>query len=235
VGLILLLTCLALPCLAQPDLNKINQQLFEPPAQTVEGQTNDPAVDAAFNLLLNSFYRSFYQRVAYLAIADQTDPAKLATLKGERAANPRLQRCVYWLATAEAAGEKPEAVLDDAAKNNGTAVTPYAGFVRWGLLENLKIAKELGLLTPEGMAELRRGKSATITKGQYTGQKAEAENVIPRTVCPELANQVMNLELLPASLNRAKSDKVTDRARVFAKELYDAKLLSEEGWKRVEK
>ena len=44
---------------------------------------------------------------------------------------------------------------------------------------------------------------------------------------------MMNLELLPASLNRAKSDKVTDRARVFAKELYDAKLLSEEGWKRV--
>jgi len=34
--------------------------------------------------------------------------------------------------------------------------------------------------------------------------------------------------------NRAKSDKVTDRARVFAKELYDAKLLSEEGWKAIE-
>jgi hypothetical protein len=32
----------------------------------------------------------------------------------------------------------------------------------------------------------------------------------------------------PGMLNRAKSDKVTDRARVFAKELYDAKLLSEE-------
>ena len=58
--------------------------------------------------------------------------------------------------------------------------------------------------------------------------------MIPRAVCPELANQVMNLELMPASLNRAKSDKVTDRARVFAKELYDAKLLSGEGWKRVE-
>jgi len=53
--------------------------------------------------------------------------------------------------------------------------------------------------------------------------------VIPRAVCPELANQVMNLELLPASLNRAKSDKITERARVFAKELYDAGLLSEEG------
>jgi len=100
-------------------------------------------------------------------------------------------------------------------------------------LENLKIAKELGLLTLQGMAELRKGKSATITKGQYSGEEAEAEHVIPRAVCPELQNQVMNLELLPASVNRAKSDKVTDRAKVFAKELYDANLLSEEGWERV--
>ena len=168
-----------------------------------------------------------------VALASLTDPAKLATLKGERAANPRLQKCVYWLAYAEKQGEKPEAVLDESAKLNKTEGTQYAGFVRWGLLENLKIAKELGLLTPEGMAELRRGKSATITKGQYAGQEAEADHVIPRSVCPELQNQVMNLELLPASLNRAKSDKVTDRAKVFAKELYDAKLLSEQGWRKV--
>jgi hypothetical protein len=169
-----------------------------------------------------------------VAIAAQTDPLKLASLKGERAANPRLQRCVYWLAKAELDGEDPGAVLDEAAKLNKTAGTPYAGFVRWGLLENLKIAKELGLLNPAGMAEMRRGKSATITKGQYSGQQAEADHTIPRSVCPELANQVMNLELMPASLNRAKSDKVTERAKVFAKELYDSKLLSEEGWKRVE-
>ena len=84
------------------------------------------------------------------------------------------------------------------------------------------------------MAELKQGKSATITKGQYAGQKAEADDVIPRALCPELQNQVMNLELLPASLKQAKSDKVTDRARVFAKELYQAKLLSEEGWKKVQ-
>jgi hypothetical protein len=65
-------------------------------------------------------------------------------------------------------------------------------------------------------------------------QEAEADHVIPRAVCPELQNQVMNLELLPASLNRAKNDKVTFRAMVFAKGLYDAKLLSEEGWERLE-
>jgi hypothetical protein len=172
---------------------------------------------------------------AAVAIAEQTDPAKLATLKGERAANPRMQRCVYWLATAEAEGQKPEAVLDEAPKRNGTAGTPYAGFIRWGMLENLRLAKEYGILTPEGMAELRRGKSATITKGQYAGQEAEADHVIPRAVCPELQNQVMNLELLPASLNRAKSDKVTERAKVFAKELYEAKLLSESGFDSVKR
>jgi hypothetical protein len=166
-----------------------------------------------------------------VAIASLTDPTKLATLKGERAANPRLQKCVYWLAYAEQERAKPEAVLDESAKLNKTSGTPYSEFIRWGLLENLRIAKELGLLTPEGVAELRRGKSATITKGQYVGQEAEADHVIPRAICPELQNQVMNLELLPASLNRAKSDKVTERASLFAKELYDAKLLSEQGYR----
>ena len=171
---------------------------------------------------------------AAVAIAAQADPVKLATLKGDRAANPRMQRCVYWLATAEAAGEQPGAVLDEAARINGTAGTPYAGFIRWGMLENLKLAKELGILTPEGMAELRRGKSATITKGEYAGQEAEADHVIPVAVCPELRNQVMNLELLPAKLNRSKGAKIGERQKVFARELHDAKLLSDEGWAAIE-
>jgi len=190
---------------------------------------------ATLLLLLPTFeLKAEDAKTAQQAIASLTDPTKLATLKGERAANPQLQKCVYWLAYAEGQGEKPEAVLDESAKLNKTSGTPYAGFVSWGLLENLKIAKELELLTPEGMSELKQGKSATITKGEYSGQKAEADEVIPTALCPELKNQVMNLELLPASLKRAKSDKVTDRAKVFAKELYEAKLLSEEGWKKVQ-
>ena len=83
-------------------------------------------------------------------IASLTDPAKLTNLKGERQASSNLQKCVYWLAYAEEQGQKPEAVLDESAKLNKTAGTPCAGFVSWGLLENLKIAKELGLLTPKG-------------------------------------------------------------------------------------
>jgi len=187
-------------------------------------------------LLLAHGARAEVCDVSFIArsISALTDPVKLATLKGDRAANPRLQKCVYWLAYAEQQGEKPEALLDESAKLNNTAGTPYDGFIRWGLLENLKIAKELGLLTPEGMTELRRGNSATITKGQYAREEAEADHVIPRAVCPELENQVMNLELLPASLNRAKSNKVTGRAKVFAKELYEAGLLSEKSLSNIE-
>jgi hypothetical protein len=172
---------------------------------------------------------------AAVAIAAQTDPVELAKLKGERAANPKLQKCVYWLAYAEQQGQKPEAVLGEAARLNKSEGTPYDAFVRWGLLENLKIAKDLGLLTPEGMAELRRGKAATITKGQYAGQEAEAGDVIPTSLCPELQNQVMNLELLPFSLYEAKSEKVTERATVFAKELHDAKLLSDTGFNALQR
>ena len=34
---------------------------------------------------------------------------------------------------------------------------------------------------------------------------------------------------------KSQNDKLRKRVRAFAKELHDAKLLSEEGWKRVEK
>lgn len=168
-----------------------------------------------------------------IAIAAQTDPTKLSSLKGTRAANSRLQRCVYWLAYAEEQGQEPASVLDTSAKINKTAGSPYAGFIRWGLLNNLKIAHELGLLTKDGMNEMRRGKSATITQGQFTGQEATVDHVIPLSVCPELDNQVLNLELLPASLNSSKKDKIGARQVTFAKELNDAGLLSDEAFSRV--
>ena len=173
--------------------------------------------------------------VAAQAIAAQTDPAKLRTLKGSRAANPRLQRCIFWIAEAEAAGADPGAVLDQAAGLNGTSGTPRAGFLRWGLLENLRLAKEMGILGEDGREELRRGKSAAITRGDYVGQEAQADHVLPLALCPELGNEVFNLELLPAKLNQSKGMKVGERQKIFARELYEAKLLSLESFERVGK
>jgi len=57
---------------------------------------------------------------AAVAIAAQTDPAKLATLKGDLAANPRLQKCVFWLAYAEEHGEKPEGARAEGERKVGT-------------------------------------------------------------------------------------------------------------------
>lgn len=79
-------------------------------------------------IALGSFAEQRIQTPA-IALASLTDPAKLSTLRGERAANPRLFKCVYWLATAKEQGQDPKRVLADAAKLNGTSGTPYAGFL----------------------------------------------------------------------------------------------------------
>jgi len=42
-----------------------------------------------------------------------------------------------------------------------------------------------------------------------------------------------NFELLSAKLNRAKSAKIGERQKGFAKELHNTKLLSDQGWAAV--
>ena len=170
------------------------------------------------------------------AIASLTNPKKLATLKGERAANSRLQKCLYWVEVDQRAegGMKFYPLIMRSLELNGEKNTPYGNAILGSLFENYRLVNQMGLFTSEGMNELRQGKSATITKGEYAGQEAEADHVIPVAVCPELSNQVFNLELLPAKLNRAKGAKIGERQKVFAKELHDAKLLSDEGWAAIE-
>ena len=166
-------------------------------------------------------------------IAALTDPEKLGTLSRERAANPRLQKCVYWLATVKQRGGDPAKIIDDANEQNKVSGKPYAEFVKAQLLRNLKIAEELGLINPEGLAELRKGNCATITLGPYKGEEATADHIIPRAVCPELDNQIFNLELLPATLNSSKSDKIGDRQLDFANKLNSVGLLSAKGLEAV--
>ena len=83
------------------------------------------------------------------------------------------------------------------------------------------------------MAKLRRGYAPTITLGRYAGEIAEVDHIIPYAVCPELDCKLYNLELMPKTLNRKKSDKVGDRQRQLAREWFDSGLLKEDGFKRV--
>ena len=171
------------------------------------------------------------------AIASLTDPKKLATLKGERASNSRLQKCIYWVEVDQRAehGLSLYPLIMRSLELNGEKDTPYGNAILGSLFENYRLACDMGLFTSEGMNELRQGKSATITKGEYAGQEATADNYIPQSVCPELGNQIFNLRLLPSKPNSSKGDKVGKEQVEFAEELNKGSLLSAEGLEAVKR
>ena len=170
------------------------------------------------------------------AIASLTDPKKLATLKGERAVNPRFQKCIWYLSQ-RTINRDPAVVIDKAMELNKTAGTAYAKAVKRALMEGLYANNKYGGVgSAYGVGqEMKQGKSATITKGEYAGQEATADHIIPLSVCPELQNQIFNLQLLPASLNSSKGNKVEVEQVRFAEGLNKDGLLSAEGLEAVKK
>jgi hypothetical protein len=166
-------------------------------------------------------------------IASLIDPSKLSTLR-ERGANPRIQKCVYWLAEAGRAGQKPKNVAHEAVSQAGYK-SSAATLTEQSLLRNLDIATKLGCLDAEGRAQMRRGDAPTVRKGPYTGEIASVDHIIPLAVVPELDCVIANLELLPLKLNESKNAKISSRQKSLAKKLNKAGLLSAEGLKAVEK
>ena len=96
------------------------------------------------------------------------------------------------------------------------------------------LRSKLGCLDVAGFAKLRTGNAPTITKGPYEGEFATVDHIIPRSVCPELDNVLINLEFLPDTLNKRKGDKVGDRQVQLARKWAKVGLLSEKGLRRVE-
>jgi hypothetical protein len=164
-------------------------------------------------------------------LAPLIDPVKLATLR-ERGANPRIQKAVAILADAEAAKLNPHAVCALATKNVKMQEMA-AALTKAALLRNLDIARKLGCLTADGLADMRRGKSPTVMKGPYKGDKLSVDHIIPFSVCPELDRVIANLELMPLRMNLQKKDKVGDRQRDMAKKFHQAGLLSKAGLDQV--
>lgn len=164
-------------------------------------------------------------------IASLIDPAKLGTLR-TRAANPRIQKVVYWLVVARNEGQKPSDVVARAV-----ALARYTGgaakLTEEALLRNLVIAERLGCTNEAGLADMRRGKSPTIMKGPYAGDELSVDHIIPRAIVPELDNVIANLELMPLRVNRRKSSIIGDRQRDVAKKLFQGGLLSRRGYDAV--
>lgn len=151
------------------------------------------------------------------------DPAKIATLRGNRAANDRLLKAIYWMDYAAKSGEMPEQVAADSS--HAVYVNrQHAELVKRSLVRNLKIASELGCLTEENLVRLRRGTSPIISRGPYAGQEAEVDHIVPVAVAPQWMNEIANLELLPRELNRKKGATTGARQEAVASELRSAGL-----------
>ena len=93
-------------------------------------------------------------------LASLTDPTKLDSLTGKRAATPRLRKACYWLHTAT----DPAEAIEQAQIQNGSQGTSRAQETAKSLLRNLTILERLGCLDDAGLDKLRRGNAPTITK-----------------------------------------------------------------------
>ena len=174
------------------------------------------------------------ERLAAEILAALTDPEKLDSLKGKRAATPRLRKSCYWLEAARREGLEPAGLIEAAQRENGSHGTKRAELLKESLLRNRTILERLGCLDEAGMAKLRKGNAPTITKGPYAGELATGDHIIPRSVCPELDNKLFNLEFMPETLNQKKAAKVGDRQLQLARKWQRLGVLSEVGLRAVE-
>ncbi len=165
------------------------------------------------------------QDAAVTAVAALIDPVKLGTLRGDRAANPRVLKCVYWLHDARHRGIGPATVIEEAQVLNQSAQQPRAPLVQAALLRNLDIAGKLGCLTSGNLERMRHGKSPLISRGRYLGEPAEVDHVVPFAVEPALDHEIANLELLPRTLNRRKGATMGARQRAYLEKFREAELV----------
>ena len=191
-----------------------------------------PALLALF--LLAACHTASAVDTARTALVSLCDAAKIATLEGDHAANPRVRKIAYWLEVARQSGRDPKAEMDAVMAQLGCGGTLKGELTAIAMARNRTIAERLGCLDAEGMERLRRGASPTVKFGPYAGEKLTVDHIIPRAVSPSLDRVLANLELMPHSLNLRKGVKVGQRQIDLANKLHQAGLLSDTGYSAVQ-
>ena len=128
-----------------------------------------------------------------IALVSLCDPAKIATLTSDRAANPRVRKITYWLEVARQQGRDPQTEMDAVIDAVGWDGAMKGELTAKAMARNRTIAERLGCLDAEGMALLRRGNAPTVKFGPYTGEKLTVDHIIPRAVAPSLDKVLANL------------------------------------------
>ncbi len=127
-----------------------------------------------------------------------------------------------------------EEVLD-LAMPTSQVPPPLKELTKKRLLENHAQAIGYGLYTEENLAKMFNGLAPFATQGEYAGEQMHSEHIVPKAVAPKMDNLLMNLEWLPASVNRSKSDTITERAMKFAQLYHKAGIMGTEEFIKVEK
>ena len=160
-----------------------------------------------------------------IAVTHLSDPVKLASLE-KRGANPRVNKIVYWLHRSNEYQVSPEIILSIALLING--IHGERGLLtQQTMLRNIKIAQELGLFNEKNKNRLRHGKAGIVIFGPYKGDQVEIDHIIPVSLAPEIGNELANLEMMPSTLNRKKSNRITSRQIAYAEKFYDIGLIEE--------
>lgn len=143
------------------------------------------------------------------ALSSLTDFQKLSALDATaRAVNPRVKKILYWLYVAEQQGIPPEQAIDQAFASNGNVASRKSPGAKAQTMANYRTAKLWGMFTAEALPKLKHGEAVQIVRGTYTGQFFEIDHIVPVARYPQFANELANLQILPQSQNRAKSDRM---------------------------
>jgi hypothetical protein len=149
-----------------------------------------------------------------------TDPVKIATLKGDRISNSRLNKCQYWMRRGAEAGLDLDKLVTRAL-NTYNDTKERRALTRRSLFVNYRRMQVYGCFTKDNLEQLRHGGAAVITVGRFAGQKLEVDHVVPSALVPALSNEFANLSYQPFRTNRSKSDQVgpsqARAVRIFAK------------------
>lgn len=189
-------------------------------------------IRAFLALLLLTSARAGDASASITAIASLTDPKKIATLSGKRAANDRLHKILAWLEEGRREFVHPSKIIDEAQKLNGD--TPaHAAAVKETLLWNFDICTHAAVFTDDNLARMKEGRAPLVTGGTYSGEPYHVDHIIPVAEFPTLGNEIANLIYLPRTLNLRKSDEIKQRAIDLANKLIAAGILTKNDMARL--
>lgn len=152
----------------------------------------------------------------------------------KRGSNETMRIVSYHLFLAREEGLDLDRFLDSAQPPE--VIPPsLAALNKERFLSNLTLGDRFGLFTTDNLARLAKGEAPYVTRGEFAGQQAQVEHIIPVAVAPAMDNLLCNLEWLPESLNASKSDSITERAYQIAIRFHESGILSSSEFLKVKR